>query len=345
MITLNEIAHLASVSVGTVDRVIHDRGRVSEETKKRVQKLIDELNYKPNVIARNLSLKKTYNFGVLMPRPEQDGRYWELPVNGIEKAIDEIKMYNVEVSYLFYDKYSETSFREVCLQVESSIENYDGLVIAPVRSKASEKFVEELPKNLPFVFIDSYIRCNSCLSYIGQESYQSGILAAKLMRLKIDHGNIATMRVLPVDYHIDDRVKGFSDSIKNMDAYHLHVFDADREKDLFIFRETTKRILNEVPDIKGIFVPSSCIHQVADFLVEKHRERDIVLIGYDLVEDNRKHLKSGAIDFVISQRPALQGYQGIISLFRHVILKESVEEKVIVPMDILTMENVDYYQG
>lgn len=228
MITLNEIARMASVSVGTVDRVVHDRGRVSEETKKRVQKLINELNYKPNVIARNLSLKRTYTFGVLMPRPDQDGRYWELPANGIEKAIDEIKMYKVKVCYLFYDKYSEASFQDVCLQVESTIEKYDGLVIAPVRSQASEQFVEELPKNLPFVFIDSYIRCSSCLSYIGQESYQSGQLAAKLMRLKVSSGDVATMRVLPVDYHIDDRVKGFCDSIRKSDAYRLHVFDADR---------------------------------------------------------------------------------------------------------------------
>ena len=53
MVTLNEIAKLANVSVGTVDRVIHNRGRVSEETKKRVQQLIDDLDYKPNVIAQN----------------------------------------------------------------------------------------------------------------------------------------------------------------------------------------------------------------------------------------------------------------------------------------------------
>lgn len=345
MVTLNEIARLASVSVGTVDRVIHDRGRVSQETKNRVQKLIDELNYKPNVIARNLSLKRTYTFGVVMPRPDQDGQYWELPVNGIDKAIDEIKMYNVNVEYLFYDKYSQSSFRDICLRVESCIDDYDGLVIAPVRSQASEQFIKELPVGLPYVFIDSYIRSDSCLSYIGQESYQSGQLAAKLMRLKVPGGDVATMRVLPLDYHIDDRVKGFSDSINSWESHRLHVFDADREEDLSIFRAVTERILEEIPDVKGIFVPSSCIHQVAEYLIRNAFENRIVLIGYDLVEENRKYLKSGAIDFVISQRPALQGYQGINSLYRHVILKEPVEAKVIVPMDILTQENVDYYQG
>jgi len=345
MVTLNEIAQLANVSVGTVDRVIHNRGRVSEETKKRVQKLIEDLDYKPNVIARNLSLKRTYTFGVLMPQSDQDGRYWELPVSGIQRAIDEIKMYNVDIVYLYYDKYSETSFQKVCLDVESDIERFDGLVIAPVRSEASEKFVHELPEDLPFVFIDSYIRCNSCLSFIGQESYQSGVLAAKLMRLKVASGNVAAMRVLPMDYHIDDRVRGFIDALKDFKEYRIHSYYADREEDPLIFQIITEKILQDHPDINGIFVPSSCVHQVADCLLEFEKEDIVCLVGYDLVEKNREHLKSGVIDFVISQRPALQGYHGIYSLYRHVILKESVEEKVIVPMDILTQENVDYYQG
>lgn len=345
MSTISEIAKQAGVSVGTVDRVIHDRGRVSTETRKRVLSIITEMNYKPNVIARNLSLKKTYTFAVLMPLPEQDGRYWELPASGMRRALDEIKMYNVEARYLFYDKYSEQSFDRACTKAKVDMDTLDGIVLAPVLSHASEKFIQALPEKMPFVFIDSYIPCQSCLSYIGQESYQSGVLAAKLMQLKLSSGHVAAFRVLPEDYHIEDRVRGFRSVLDQSQTIEVSVYDTDRQQDSQVFHDMTVRILQEIPDIAGLFVPSACTHQVADYLCEVNRQKDTVLIGYDLVEENRKHLKSGAIDFLISQRPAMQGYEGIYSLFRHVILKEPVAEKLTVPMDILTQDNVDYYQG
>ena len=345
MTTLNEIARRANVSVGTVDRVIHNRGRVSEVTREKVLRLIEELDYRPNVLARNLSLKKTFNFGVLTPSPEQDGRYWELPLTGVRKALEELRVYNVHLLFFHYDKYSEDSFRQICQNVRKDIEKLDGLLIAPVLSKASEQFICRLPKEIPYVFFDSYIPDSQCLTYIGQESYQSGILAANLMTMKFESGKIGVFRVLPVDYHIEDRVRGFQSVIQQNSRYTILTLDVNRQIDTQVFDHVSERLIDEHPDIQGIFVPSACTHQVADILIKRNRAGNVTLIGYDLVEENRKHLKNGVIDFIISQSPTLQGYQGIYSLFKHIILNEPVESKLVVPMDILTSDNVDYYQG
>ena len=64
MATIKEIAELAKVSIGTVDRVIHNRGRVSKETEKKIKAIIDELNYQPNFFAKNLKLSKEFNFNL-----------------------------------------------------------------------------------------------------------------------------------------------------------------------------------------------------------------------------------------------------------------------------------------
>ena len=58
MTTISEIAHRARVSIGTVDRVIHNRGRVAKKTEEKIKKIIKELDFKPNIYARNLKLKK-----------------------------------------------------------------------------------------------------------------------------------------------------------------------------------------------------------------------------------------------------------------------------------------------
>lgn len=56
-IRLTDIARMANVSVGTVDRVIHNRGRVSEENIRRVKEIMEQVGYKPNLIARSLAVK------------------------------------------------------------------------------------------------------------------------------------------------------------------------------------------------------------------------------------------------------------------------------------------------
>ncbi len=73
--TIKEIARLAGVSIGTVDRAIHDRPEVSAETKRRIEGIMSSLGYAPNIMARQLALNKQYVFRAVMPRSDQDSGY------------------------------------------------------------------------------------------------------------------------------------------------------------------------------------------------------------------------------------------------------------------------------
>ena len=97
MATIRDVAKKAKVSIGTVDRVVHNRGRVSGKTVDRVNKIIAELGYRPNLYARHLSLAKSYTIAVLMPKPEQDSGYWEMSADGIRKAVSELKQHHVKI--------------------------------------------------------------------------------------------------------------------------------------------------------------------------------------------------------------------------------------------------------
>ena len=99
MISIREIAKKAEVSIGTVDRVIHKRGRVSAETKEKIERIIKEVNYIPNAFARNLKLDKTFIFGIIIPYAHQDSHYWQIPIQGINKAQNELKSHKVNVKY------------------------------------------------------------------------------------------------------------------------------------------------------------------------------------------------------------------------------------------------------
>lgn len=66
-IRVKDIARLAGVSKGTVDRVLHKRGRASQESYQKVMKVLQEIDYKPNLIARTLN-----RIVALLPNPTND---------------------------------------------------------------------------------------------------------------------------------------------------------------------------------------------------------------------------------------------------------------------------------
>ena len=73
-VRIKDIARMAGVSVGTVDRVIHGRSGVSEESRIRVEKILKQLNYQPNMYASALASNRKYSFACLLPLHEE-GEY------------------------------------------------------------------------------------------------------------------------------------------------------------------------------------------------------------------------------------------------------------------------------
>ena len=75
---------MAGVSAGTVDRVMHNRGEVSEASRAKVQKILDEINYQPNMFAIGLAAKKKYSIYCLIPYYKEND-YWYSVAEGIKK--------------------------------------------------------------------------------------------------------------------------------------------------------------------------------------------------------------------------------------------------------------------
>ncbi len=346
MVTLKEIAKKAGVSIGTVDRVVHNRGRVAHTTAQRVRKIIAELNYKPNILARSLSRSKIYQFGVLMPQISPDNNYWELAVQGIDKAYQEIKIHKIEIKYFFYDGYSPSSFIKNSQQALHS--GLDGLLIAPIIYRTiDDDFVRKIPKTLPYVFFNSTVPGANNISYIGQDSYQSGRLAGNLMLMMVQEpGSLVILTMMHDDYHISKRQKGFEDYIRaNSKEMEIRVYGARRTEDSQTIKQLLAVIFSQNKDLRGIYVTTALTYNVAEYLQNQNCRRHVKVVGHDITVKNARYLKDGLIDFLIGQRPEIQGYQGIYSLYRHVLLKENIPPVISMPLDVVTQENIDYYRN
>ena len=180
-IRIKDIARLADVSVGTVDRVIHSRSGVSEASKKRVEEILKQLDYQPNMYASALASNKKYTFICLLPE-HLEGEYWTAVELGIHEAIATYSDFNTSVKINYYDPYDYHSFVDASETIMTL--QPDGVMVAPTAPQYTKGFTDRLHTlDIPYIYIDSNIKEEPALSFYGQNSHQSGYFAARMLML------------------------------------------------------------------------------------------------------------------------------------------------------------------
>jgi LacI family transcriptional regulator len=338
LMTVKEIATLAGVSIGTVDRVLHGRGRVSAETKAAIEAIVKERGYTPNPIARRLKSGRTYRFSVLIPGRNEDSGYWGQARTGIQGAAEEIRGEGIETRIVEFDRYDAASFRAAAESVVA--DGPDGVLLAPIMPREALRFTERLDGKIPYVFFDADLPGASPVCGIGQDSYRGGYLAGRLALLFA--GAPALFAVVDAhgeDFHIRTRREGFlayaaERGFPTVVAESVDLEDAAAAEGLIA------SLRREHPELAGIFVTSASSHRIADSARPLRERGRFVVIGYDLVPENERLLRSGAIDAIISQRPEIQGRRGLLDLYRSIVLGRAVERRVEVPIDLYLKENL-----
>lgn len=335
MATIREIADRAGVSLGTVDRVLHNRGRVSPETAARIRQVIDELGFTPNLFARNLSTSRDYRFGVLMPYLEQDSGYWRMPWQGMERAVANHRAYRLSLQAAFYDRYKPESFIRAHRQLIDS--RVDGILMAPVIPRAAIQVLDQpgLPAHVCF---DTGLEHPAVLCQIGQDSERSGRLAAHLMQLLLPSGGrVAIIQPDTDNAHTGHRVSGFCQSLPK-DRYAVIVRVRSQRSETEAIGTLLDELLAGAQPVDAIMVAESVTHLVARGLMERRRT-DLPLIGYDLMAEDISGLEAGSIDFLITQNPVGQGESAVQVLFDHLVLNQPVSPLLRVPINIVTRDN------
>ena len=183
-IRIKDIAHMAGVSIGTVDRVLHNRGRVSKKNLQKINEVLAQVNYQPNIIARSLSSKKIYQLVVIIPN-FTIGEYWEHISKGIDRALADFKQYHVNVEKRYFDQFNEISFKNAIEGIKW--ENVDGVLIAPLFAELTRLLSKQLDTfHIPYVYIDSDLEREQRMTFVGTNSQAGGRIAAKLISKNIE---------------------------------------------------------------------------------------------------------------------------------------------------------------
>jgi LacI family transcriptional regulator len=280
-----------------------------------------------------------------MPQFVNDHVFWMLPKTGISRAVEDLGHFNMSVECHYFNQDRPADFDRITSAMP--LERYHGILFAPVFQEESIEFISKCrQRHLPVVLFNSMLENTVISSYVGQDAFQSGYVAAKLINYGMEPGrDVAIINISSrSDHyaHIISREKGFrtyfEDHTGRLD--HLVTINMNGRNDKQLFRS-----LHEVFEkyrITGLFVTNSRVYKVADFLAG-HGLMNIRLVGYDLLPQSIDYLQREYIDFLISQKPEEQAYLGLNSLFYLVAFNRKPVERQLLPIDIITRENLKYY--
>ena len=336
---------MAGVSEGTVDRVLHERGEVSEKSREAVQKVLDEINYSPNLLARSLASKKHYQFACLIPMHKATD-YWESVEKGFSQAAIDYLHYNIHIERKYFNQFDANSFVDVSKELVKS--QPDAVIMAPIFRDETLAFTKELQQlEIPFSFIDSMIEDADFLTYYGQNSFQSGYIAAKLLLNSLPNAAqvlvLRTNRKGAVSNQTIARINGFmsfvsENKLSNIELIHLEMNDENEDAN----REILSDVFSKNTNLKAAITFNSRVYRLANHL-EILQHADVRLIGYDLLQKNVDYLKQGVVSYLIAQRPEKQAYFAIRDMCAKLIQKQSITKINYVPIDILIKENIEDY--
>jgi LacI family transcriptional regulator len=164
-ITTQVIAEFCGVSRGTVDRVLHNRKGVSPETRDRILRVMQEVGYRPNFIARSLAKGKTMTIGMIVF--DLYNRFFAQMVNAAEEEARK-RGYLLLLALTNKDRFEEVK----CLERLASW-RVDGVILAPVgRREEIEDHLQHLAKDLGIPVVTICNRVSEAVPFVGIRDYE-----------------------------------------------------------------------------------------------------------------------------------------------------------------------------
>ncbi len=346
-IRIKDIAERAGVSVGTVDRVLHKRPNVSPKALDKVNKALEEMDYKPNMYASALAYNKRYTFYCIIPKHASEA-YWEEIEEGAQAACDRRRDFGISIKMVYYKRFQPETFVKATAEVLK--QKPAGIIVVPSSLELTRKFTDQLhEQQVPFILLDSYMPDLRPLSFFGQDSFHSGYFAARMLMMmapnekeimlmkQMLNGNVASKQQ-------ENREMGFRhymhDHFPEVVISELDLpLDEEREQ----YDTLMESFFKKHPLVHNCITFNSKAHLVGEFL-QRSNLRNIQIMGYDMVEKNAECVRQGSISFLIAQHAYMQGYECVETLFDAIVLKREVTPVNYMPIELLTKENIDFYR-
>lgn len=313
MTTIKEIADLAGVSRGTVDRVLNNRGAVSPQTADKVLEIVRALNYRPNKAGIALAAqKKKYKIGVILF--SEHNPFFDEVMEGVREKAAELQDYGITTITRRVEFDAEAQLLAIDQLLEEGIH---GLMLAPYNHmRIREKIDRLMEQQIPVVTVNTDIGGSRRMAYVGSDYFQGGCIAAGLLALMTE-GEVGLGIVTGSSNVLchTERIRGLQHTLSASYPQIRVVQILENHDDEFESYTLTRRLLLEHPDINALFFSAAGVHGGCRAAEESGRR--LKIITFDEVPTTLEMLKKGVISATISQQPYRQGARSLDLLFEY----------------------------
>lgn len=331
MATMKEIAELAGVSRGTVDRVLNHRGIVNENTEKKVLEIARLLEYQPNKAGKALAAqKKKLQIGVILFGSENP--FFDEVMEGMYKKLEELSIYGCSILEKRISFTLEAQLQAIDEMVGHGV---SGLILSPYNDPAIQKKIDELSASeIPCVTVNTDIPHSKRIAYVGSDYYKCGRTAAGLLGL-ITSGN-ATVGIVTGSHKVlchEERIEGFLHHIAEKYPKIKVSSIVENEDDEYVSFNVVRKLLKQNPEINALYFTAAGVRGGCQAITNAKPAVQVNVISFDAVESTRAMMREGLITATITQQPLLQGADSLTILVDF-LLTRSYPDKELNYMDL-----------
>jgi LacI family transcriptional regulator len=279
MATIKDIAKKAGVSITTVSRALNGYDDVSEETRRKIRQIAEELSYSPNVLARSLVSRRTHTIGLILSdinrAGAKDSFAYEL-LCGINDRAGELN-YDLLLFSTSPTKQMEKSYHALCKE-----RKVDGAILSGLR--LDDPYLQEViqQESFPCVLID-IPETGANVGHVTSDNRNGALLAVRHL-LENGHRRIAMINGHDQAHVSRERLEGYREALEKsgLPFEPELVFDGGFTEEGGA--EATYQILLKHPDVTAIFCASDLMALGAMRALERMGRKvpdDVSIVGFD----------------------------------------------------------------
>jgi LacI family transcriptional regulator len=336
---IKDIARALGVSIGTVDRALHDRPGINPMTRAKVLKMAQTLGYQPNFAARHLKLKRRMRISVHLPR--SIASFFDAVREGIQEAARPFQS-TIEVQFRTYPRLGEGDLE---LFTETLRDGTSGIIVTPGHPADLKPWIRKAARaHIPVVCVATDAPGTERLATISADAFTSGAMVAELLAGFANPQ--ASVLIVTGDLSVVDhaeKVDGFRSFVEktNTPLQVASVIEAhdDPEK----ARELTRAFMATHPKIGAVYVSTANSIPVIEALQEAGRLGRIPVITTDLFPALAPLIREGKVLATIYQRPKTQGRMAFEALYQFLVQGACPALRHRLPPHIVLRSNLDLF--
>lgn len=339
--TIYDLAESLNISVGTVYRALHNKGRISSETKERVLQKASEMNFKLNQTAQALS-RTPKMIGVILCCPVLP--FLEEIHAGISYEFDSLRQYNI-----FGDIHTlpPVNAEECAEQINDLLylfisKKYDGIIL--FLSGSHQKCLPALQAtqeaDIPLVCLVNDIPISNRKAFVTADGNCAGRIAASLLSFSSSGQRVAILTGSSSIHSHRQSLSGFMSEAKLAPFESSDIYEHMDCPQLV--EQQLVNIFSRRPSYGGLYIASASSITACPLLMELNKDKQITVITTDLYPQLKEPLESGVVTATIFQNPFLQGRKAVASMYKFLCGELQTVQVRIAPQ-IVMRSNIDQY--